>query len=135
MGAGVTDRVLVRDVLAMLPVPELKHTQRIPGRIAHGSRLDQEQGLDVEDMRVQTLARLRAVCAGPDGGALRVLTDGALALAAITWLRLLGGKWGLRIDQDGPIYAAAWPAGRVAHRGQAHPARAGALPHHAFEAT
>ncbi|MCA1599724.1 MAG: transposase, partial [Chloroflexi bacterium] len=36
---------------------------RLRGRIEHGYRFTQEQGLDVEDMRVQTLARMRRLFA------------------------------------------------------------------------
>jgi hypothetical protein len=36
---------------------------RLRGRIEHGYRFDQEQGLDVEDVRVRTLERMRHIFA------------------------------------------------------------------------
>ena len=76
---------------------------RLRGRIEHGYRFAQEQGLDVEDMRVQTLARMRRLFA-------LVLMAAQFVFhvmetwppAAVRWLRLLGGKLGLQIDRDGP---------------------------------
>ncbi len=73
------------------------------GRIEHGYRFAQEQGLDVEDMRVQTLARMRRLFA-------LVLMAAQFVFhvmetwppVAVRWLRLLGGKLGLQIDRDGP---------------------------------
>ncbi len=34
---------------------------RLRGRTEHGYRFDQEQGLDVEDLRVRTLERMRRI--------------------------------------------------------------------------
>ncbi len=76
---------------------------RLRGRIEHGYRFDQEQGVDVEDMRVQTLARMQRLFA-------LVLVAAQFVFhlmetwppVAVTWLRLLGGKLGLQIDRDGP---------------------------------
>ncbi len=76
---------------------------RLRGRIEHGYRFCQEQGLDVEDMRVRTLERMRR---------LFVLVLLAMQFVwhvmqrwppvAVRWLRRLGGKLGLQIDRDGP---------------------------------
>ncbi len=76
---------------------------RLRGKIEHGYRFCQEQGLDVEDMRVRTLERLRR---------LFVLVLLAMQFVwhvmqrwppvAVRWLRWLGGKLGLGIDRDGP---------------------------------
>ncbi len=76
---------------------------RLRGRIEHGYRFCQEQGLDVEDMRVQTLERMRK---------LFILVLFAMQFvfhlmhrwpaAGVRWLRQLGGKLGLRIDRNGP---------------------------------
>lgn len=73
------------------------------GRIEHGYRFDQEQGLDVEDMRVQTLARMQRLFILVLAAAQFVffLID-AWPPSAVHWLRLLGGKLGLANDLDGP---------------------------------
>jgi len=88
---------------------------RLPGRIEHGYRFDQEQGLDVEDMRVETLERMRRLF-------LVVLLSAQFVCViaqtwsrpAVRWLRKLGGKLGLKSDLDG-LYvlrraiSAVWP--------------------------
>ncbi|MCA1838341.1 MAG: hypothetical protein LC674_06185 [Actinobacteria bacterium] len=77
---------------------------RLKGRIEHGYRFCQEEaGLDVEDMRVRSLERMRR---------LFVLVLLAMQFVmhlmerwpkvAVRWLRQLGGKLGLQIDRDGP---------------------------------
>jgi hypothetical protein len=74
-------------------------------RIEHGYRFDQEQGLDVEDMRVQTVDRMRRLFA-------IVLLAAQIVFVisehwppkAILWLRQLGGKLGLPTDRDGPYW-------------------------------
>lgn len=76
---------------------------RLRGRIEHGYRFDQEQGLDIEDLRVQTLEHMRRLFA-------LVLAAAQLVFhilhrwppQAVLWLRILGGKLGLKIDRDGP---------------------------------
>jgi len=76
---------------------------RLRGRIEHGYRFDQEQGLDVEDLRVQTLERMRRLFA-------LVLLAAQFVFylmkqwpaQAVLWLRKLGGKLGLTTDRDGP---------------------------------
>ncbi|HVN54465.1 MAG TPA: transposase, partial [Anaerolineaceae bacterium] len=78
---------------------------RLRGRIEHGYRFDQEQGLDVEDMRVRTLERMRRLFA-------MVLLAAQLVFViavhwppqAVLWLRQLGGKLGLSSDRDGPYW-------------------------------
>jgi hypothetical protein len=42
---------------------EIYNDWRLRGRIEHGYRFDQEQGLDVEDVRVHTLERMRRIFA------------------------------------------------------------------------
>jgi hypothetical protein len=70
--------------------------------IEHGYRFDQEEGLDVEDMRVETLERMRRlfilvllaaqfVCA----------VARTWSQAALVWLRTLGGRLGLQQDRNG----------------------------------
>jgi hypothetical protein len=76
---------------------------RLRGRIEQGYRFDQEQGLDVEDLRVQTVERMRRIFA-------LVLVAAQFVFhimkrwppKAILWLRKLGGKLGLKTDRDGP---------------------------------
>jgi hypothetical protein len=76
---------------------------RLRGRIEHGYRFDQEQGLDVEDLRVQTLERMKRLFA-------LVLATAQLVFhilhhwpaQAVYWRRRLGGKLGLSTDRDGP---------------------------------
>ena len=76
---------------------------RLRGRIEHGYRFDQEQGLDVEDLRVRTVERMRRVFA-----LVLVAAQFVFSLAkhwppkAVLWLRKLGGKLGLKTDRDGP---------------------------------
>jgi hypothetical protein len=76
---------------------------RMRTRIEHGYRFDQEQGLDVEDMRVQTLEHMQR---------LFVLVLAAVQFVfylidtwptpAVLWIRQLGGKLNLANDLDGP---------------------------------
>jgi len=82
-------------------------------RVEHTYRFDQEDGLDIEDIRVQTLERMRRIFvlvllaalfvyhiadAWPERMVLWLrLLGGKLGL----WLRLLGGKLGLASDRDG----------------------------------
>lgn len=101
------DRTLV--LLTDVPLTDLNQVKavygdwRLRGRIEHGYRFDQEQGLDVEDMRVRTLECMRRLFA-------LVLAAAHLVFylmetwpaKAIYWLRQLGGKLGLSIDRDGP---------------------------------
>ena len=70
--------------------------------IEHTYRFDQEQGLDVEDMRVRSLEAMRRLFV------LVLLTALFVAFLAatwpqpaVTWLRSLGGKLGLKTDLDG----------------------------------
>ncbi len=77
-------------------------TWRYRPHIEHTYRLDQEAGLDVEDLRVQTLEHMRRVF-------FMVLTAAAFLYhldhtwppEALHWLRSLGGKLGTLADLDG----------------------------------
>jgi hypothetical protein len=77
-------------------------TWRYRPDIEHTYRLDQEAGLDVEDVRVHTLEHMRRVF-------LMVLTAAAFLYHldhtwqpdALHWLRALGGKLGTLSDLDG----------------------------------
>jgi hypothetical protein len=75
---------------------------RLRPAIEHTYRFDQEQGLDVEDMRVHSLEAMRRLFV------LVLLTALFVAYLAATWpqpalcwLRSLGGKLGLPTDLDG----------------------------------
>lgn len=71
-------------------------------QIEHGYRFEQEAGLDVEDMRVETLERMRRVF-------LLVLLSAQFIghidrhwnAHAVCWLRLLSSKLDLASDRDG----------------------------------
>jgi hypothetical protein len=85
-------------------VQQIYNDWRLRTRIEHGYRFDQEQGLDVEDMRVQTIDRMRRLFA-------IVLLAAQIVFViaehwppkAILWLRQLGGNLGIPTDRDGPI--------------------------------
>jgi len=76
---------------------------RLRTRIEHGYRFDQEQGLDVEDMRVQSLDAMQRLFVLVLAAAQFVffLID-TWPPRAVLWLRELGGKLGLGNDLDGP---------------------------------
>ena len=84
-------------------VQQVYNDWRLRSRIEHGYRFDQEQGLDVEDMRVHSLDRMRRLFA-------IVLLSAQIVFVitvhwppkAVLWLRQLGGKLGLASDRDGP---------------------------------
>ncbi len=86
-----------------LTAQQLYNDWRLRGRIEHGYRFDQEQGLNVEDVRVHTLERMRRIFA-------LVLLAAQFVFhlnqhwppQAVLWLRKLGGKLGLSTDRDGP---------------------------------
>jgi hypothetical protein len=86
-------------------VQQVYNDWRLRGRIEHGYRFDQEQGLDVEDMRVHTLDRMRRLFAIVLLSAQFVFViDVHWPPKAVLWLRLLGGKLGLPTDRDGPYW-------------------------------
>jgi len=91
------------DTLAI--VQQVYSDWRLRGRIEHGYRFDQEQGLDVEDMRVRTLDRMRRLFAIVLLSAQIVFLIASLwPPKAVLWLRQLGGKLGLASDRDGPYW-------------------------------
>lgn len=78
---------------------------RLRTRIEHGYRFDQEQGLDVEDMRLHTVDRMRRLFALVLLAAQIVFVIAAQwPPKAVLWLRQLGGKLGLSGDRDGPYW-------------------------------
>jgi len=103
------DRQLV--LITNIPLVNLETVQqvyndwRLRTRIEHGYRFDQEQGLDVEDLRVQTVERMRRLFA-------MVLLAAQIVFVistrwppkAVLWLRQLGGKLGIPSDRDGPYW-------------------------------
>ncbi len=74
---------------------------RLSRRIEHGYRFDQEEGLNVEDLRVETLERMRRLfvlvllAAQFVGYIARTWSR-----ATVLWLRQLGGKLELKSDRD-----------------------------------
>ncbi len=106
---GTLNRQLV--LITNIPLTSVSAVQqvyndwRLRSRIEHGYRFDQEQGLDVEDMRVQTVQRMKRLFA-------MVLLAAQIVFAisvhwppkAVLWLRQLGGKLGRTIDRDGPYW-------------------------------
>ncbi len=62
----VADNPCFKQPLVLLTIPivqQVYNDWRLRSRIEHGYRFDQEQGLDVEDMRVHTLDRMRCLFA------------------------------------------------------------------------
>ena len=105
-----------RDLALITNVPidtaedaETVYTQwRYRPEIEHTYRFDQEDGVDVEDVRVQTLERMRRMFALVLMAALFVyhIAD-AWPHRQVLWLRRLGGKLGLSSDRDGPYVLLA----------------------------
>lgn len=99
--------VLITNVaLETIPIlQQVYNDWRLRSRIEHGYRFDQEQGLDVEDMRVQTLDRMRRLFAIVLLSAQIVYVIGVhWPPQSVLWLRQLGGKLGLAADRDGPYW-------------------------------
>jgi hypothetical protein len=77
-------------------------------QIEHTYRFDQEDGLDVEDVRVQTMERMRRVFVLIMIAALFVYHIAhAWPQHMVLWLRRLGGKLGRSSDLDGPYVLLA----------------------------
>ena len=77
-------------------------------QIEHTYRFDQEDGLDVEDVRVQTMERMRRIFILVLIAALFVYHIAhAWPQHMVLWLRQLGGKLGLSSDRDGPYVLLA----------------------------
>jgi len=106
------DRDLV--LLTSMPIRTAADAQavytewRYRPQIEHTYRFDQEDGLDVEDMRVQTLERMRRIFVLVLMAALFVYhVAHAWSHHMVLWLRRLGGKLGLSSDLDGPYVLLA----------------------------
>ena len=77
--------------------------RRQRGFIEPGDGFDQEQGLDVEDLRMPPLERMRRLFILVLLSAQFVcFLDRTWPQAAVLWLRLLGGKLDLPQDREGP---------------------------------
>lgn len=105
-----------RDLVLITNVPLLtaRHAKavytewRYRPQIEHTYRFDQEDGLDVEDVRVQTMERMRRIFALIVIAALFVYHIAhAWPQHMILWLRRLGGKLGRLSDRDGPYVLLA----------------------------
>lgn len=90
-------------LLTLDDVHQVYDDWRLRARIEHGYRFDQEQGLDVEDMRVQSLEAMRRLFV--------LVLDAAQFVfylidtwppRAVLWVRALGVKRGLANDLNGP---------------------------------
>jgi hypothetical protein len=101
------DRTLVLltnvPLITIADVRQVYNDWRLRSRIEHGYRFDQEQGLDVEDMRVQSLEAMQRLFILVLAAAQFVfyLID-TWPPQAVLWVRYLGGKLGLANDLDGP---------------------------------
>lgn len=101
------DRTLVLltnvPLFTIADVRQVYEDWRLRTRIEHGYRFDQEQGLDVEDMRVQSLEAMQRLFVLVLAAAQFVfyLID-SWPPRAVLWVRELGGKLGLANDLDGP---------------------------------
>jgi len=75
---------------------------RLRGKIEHGYRFDQEDGLDVEALRVTTLERMRRLFVFVLLAAQFVCyLERTWTHSAVQWLRRLGGTLGLKNDLNG----------------------------------
>jgi hypothetical protein len=107
------DQTIPRQLVLITNVPlgnvsivqQVYEDWRLRSRIEHGYRFDQEQGLDIEDMRVRTVDRMRRLFA------LVLLAAQIIFVVAdqwppqaVLWLRLLGGKLDRTSDRDGPYW-------------------------------
>ena len=110
------DPELDRDLVLLTNVPlrsaldaQTVYTDwRYRPQIEHTYRFEQEDGLDIEDMRVRKLERMRRLFLLVLLAAMFIYHLGlAWPEPAIRWLRCLGGKLGLRIDRDGPYLLLA----------------------------
>jgi hypothetical protein len=107
------DQTIQRQLVLLTNVPlltvqivqQVYEDWRLRTQIEHGYRFDQEQGLDVEDMRIRTVERMRRLFALVLLAAqiVFVIADQWPPLA-VRWLHLLGGKLGLSSDRDGPYW-------------------------------
>ena len=75
---------------------------RLRGKIEQGDRFEQEQGLEVEDLRVETLERMRRLFVFVLLAAQFICYIGRTwTQPTVRWLRVLGGNLGLKSDRNG----------------------------------
>jgi len=107
------DQTLNRQLVLITNIPltsvasmqQVYEDWRLRTRIEHGYRFDQEQGLDVEDMRVQTVERMcRLFAIVLIAAQIVFVISEQWPPKAVLWLRQLGGKLGLPTDRDGPYW-------------------------------
>lgn len=107
------DQTLHRQLVLITNIPitnvvvmqQVYQDWRLRTRIEHGYRFAQEQGLDVEDLRVHTVERMRRLF-------VMVLLAAQIVFVvasrwppkAVLWLRQLGGKLNNPCDRDGPYW-------------------------------
>jgi hypothetical protein len=104
------DLVLITNVpISSAHDAETVYTEwRYRPQVEHTYRFDQEDGLDIEDVRVQTMERMRRIFALTLIAALFVYHIAhAWPQHMVLWLRRLGGKLGLSSDRDGPYVLLA----------------------------
>ncbi len=124
-----------RDLILLTNVPlenrrvvrQVYQDWRLRGKIEHGYRFEQEDGLDVEDLRVETLERMRRLFVLVLLAAQFVCYIGRTwSHSTVTWLRELGGKLGLKSDRNG-LYvllrgiSAVWQTVSTIQFALAHP--------------
>jgi len=91
-----------RPVLSPADAQAVFVTWRFRPDIEHTYRLDQEAGLDVEDLRVHTLEHMRRIFLMVlAAAAFLYYLDQTWQPEALHWLRSLGGKLGTLCDLDG----------------------------------
>ncbi len=104
------DETLNRQLVLITNIPltsvtamqQVYNDWRLRTRIEHGYRFDQEQGLDVEDMRVQTVDRMcRLFAVVLMAAQIVFVISEQWPPKAVLWLRQLGGKLGIPTDRDG----------------------------------
>jgi len=101
-------------LLTNIPIQDDEHAllvlsewRRRP-QIEHTYRFDQEDGLDIEDMRVRTVERMRRVFVLVLLATLFIYQVAhTWPKSALLWIRRLGGKLGLSSDLDGPYVLLA----------------------------
>lgn len=110
------DPDLERDLVLLTNVPLIRKADvltvytdwRYRPRIEHTYRFDQEDGLQIEDIRLQTLERMRRLFVLVLLAALFVHhINASWPHQAVLWLRRLGGKLGQHADLDGPYILLA----------------------------
>ena len=123
------DLILLTNVPLRTPaqVRQVYQDWRLRGKIEQGYRFDQEQGLDVEDLRVETLERMRRLFVLVLLAAQFICYIGRTwAQPAVLWLRELGGKLGLKSDRNGPYVlmrgiSAVWQTAATLTFSASHP--------------